>query len=173
MIANKREEHEQAGRPWEFDERALAAEGRRGSARTEPNRTEPARPGPGAIATRTVLPIPDGEDTCGATRRREVVGPRRAAARTSEAPRSPARSRRSPARRGIGPCADTRAPRARGGPAKQDESTPWADTGGTGGAGWTGTTAVAAGGGAPVPLPGVLTAPGRARRRAGTDGRNA
>ncbi|WP_328943703.1 VWA domain-containing protein [Streptomyces sp. NBC_00250] len=58
-------------------------------------------------------------------------------------------------------------------PAKPDESTTRADTGGTGGAGWTGTTAVAVGGGALVLLAGVLIALGRARRRAGTDGRNA
>ncbi|WP_159026472.1 hypothetical protein [Streptomyces vietnamensis] len=48
-----------------------------------------------------------------------------------------------------------------------------ADTGGAGGAGWTGTTAVAVGGGAPVLLAGVLIALGRARRRAGRNGRDA
>ncbi|CAM5460532.1 VWA domain-containing protein [Streptomyces tanashiensis] len=58
-------------------------------------------------------------------------------------------------------------------PAKQDESTARADTGGAGGAGWTGTTAVAVGGGALVLLAGVLIALGRARRRAGRDGRDA
>ncbi|WP_369145297.1 hypothetical protein [Streptomyces sp. R44] len=58
-------------------------------------------------------------------------------------------------------------------PAKQDESTARADTGGAGGAGWTGTTAVAVGGGALVLLAGVLIALGRARRRAGRNGRDA
>ncbi|MGW8762013.1 vWA domain-containing protein [Streptomyces sp. NPDC055815] len=58
-------------------------------------------------------------------------------------------------------------------PTKQDESTARADTGGAGGAGWTGTTAVAVGGGALVLLAGVLIALGRARRRAGRNGRDA